>query len=134
MRLWRRTCRSSRYAGYKTPTWCCEWTTGTIGSRTTLWPSGCEIRSSRTDVNALPASVFRIYRSLSPQTTPMKYRHRALALLAALSVITYLDRVCISVAGPRIQNELHLRSAAQNERGRRSRRLALAASVRGTPG
>jgi len=38
----------------------------------------------------------------------MKYRHRVLALLAALSVITYLDRVCISVAGPRIQNELHL--------------------------
>jgi MFS family permease len=38
----------------------------------------------------------------------MKYRHCALALLAALSVITYLDRVCISVAGPRIQNELHL--------------------------
>jgi len=39
---------------------------------------------------------------------PMKYRHRVLTLLAALSVITYLDRVCISVAGPRIQNELHL--------------------------
>src|SRR5260370_32363460 len=38
----------------------------------------------------------------------MKFRHRVLALLAALSVITYLDRVCISVAGPRIQNELHL--------------------------
>ncbi len=38
----------------------------------------------------------------------MKYRHRVLALLAALSVITYLDRVCISVAGPRIQNEFGL--------------------------
>jgi hypothetical protein len=25
-----------------------------------------------------------------------------------LAVLTYLDRVCISVAGPRIQNELHL--------------------------
>lgn len=38
----------------------------------------------------------------------MKYRHRVLALLAALSVITYVDRVCISVAGPRIQTEFGL--------------------------
>ena len=38
----------------------------------------------------------------------MKYRHRTLILLATLSVLTYLDRVCISVAGPRIQQELHL--------------------------
>jgi MFS transporter, ACS family, glucarate transporter len=38
----------------------------------------------------------------------VKYRHRVLILLATLSVLTYLDRVCISVAGPRIQNELHL--------------------------
>jgi sugar phosphate permease len=38
----------------------------------------------------------------------VKYRHRVLTLLATLSVLTYLDRVCISVAGPRIQNELHL--------------------------
>ena len=30
----------------------------------------------------------------------MKYRHRVLGLLALLSVITYLDRVCIAVAGP----------------------------------
>ncbi len=38
----------------------------------------------------------------------MKYRHRVLVLLATLSVITYLDRVCISVAGPRIQDEFGL--------------------------
>jgi ACS family glucarate transporter-like MFS transporter len=38
----------------------------------------------------------------------VKYRHRVLALLATLSVITYLDRVCISVAGPRIQDEFAL--------------------------
>lgn len=38
----------------------------------------------------------------------MKYRHKVLALLASLSFLTYLDRVCISVAGPRLQNELHL--------------------------
>lgn len=31
-----------------------------------------------------------------------------LTLLAMLSALTYLDRVCVSVAGPRIQNELHL--------------------------
>src|SRR5207302_11250613 len=39
---------------------------------------------------------------------PVKYRNRVLALLAALSVLTYLDRVCISVAAPRIQSELDL--------------------------
>ena len=38
----------------------------------------------------------------------MKYRHRALALLSLLSIITYLDRVCISVAGPRMQENLHI--------------------------
>ena len=38
----------------------------------------------------------------------MKYRHRVLSLLAIFSVLTYLDRICISVAGPRIQAELHL--------------------------
>jgi MFS family permease len=38
----------------------------------------------------------------------VKYRYRVLAWLATLSVITYLDRVCISVAGPRIQNEFNL--------------------------
>src|SRR5262245_2819150 len=35
-----------------------------------------------------------------------KYRHRVLILLFFLSIITYLDRVCISVAGPRMQSEL----------------------------
>jgi len=38
----------------------------------------------------------------------VKYRHRVLFLLATLSVITYLDRVCISIAGPRIQDEFGL--------------------------
>jgi MFS transporter, ACS family, glucarate transporter len=42
------------------------------------------------------------------RASALKYRHRVLALLATLSALTYLDRVCISVAGPRIQNELHL--------------------------
>jgi MFS family permease len=36
------------------------------------------------------------------------YRHRTLALLFFLSVVTYLDRVCISLAGPRMQAELHI--------------------------
>jgi ACS family glucarate transporter-like MFS transporter len=36
----------------------------------------------------------------------MNPRHWLLALLSSLSVITYLDRVCISVAGPRMQQEL----------------------------
>lgn len=38
----------------------------------------------------------------------MKYRNRVLGLLSLLLVITYLDRVCISVAGPRIQDSLHI--------------------------
>ena len=38
----------------------------------------------------------------------MRYRYRVGALLFLLAVITYLDRVCISVAGPRIQEYLHV--------------------------
>jgi MFS family permease len=38
----------------------------------------------------------------------MKYRHRTLAFLFFLSIITYLDRVCISVAGPRMQQDLNI--------------------------
>lgn len=38
----------------------------------------------------------------------MKYRYRLLALLSSLSVITFLDRVCISVAGKTIQEDLGL--------------------------
>jgi MFS transporter, ACS family, glucarate transporter len=37
-----------------------------------------------------------------------KYRNRVLGFLSLLLVITYLDRVCISVAGPRIQEAFHL--------------------------
>ncbi len=36
----------------------------------------------------------------------MKYQHRVLGMLSLLSVITYLDRVCIAVAGPRMQDDL----------------------------
>ncbi len=38
----------------------------------------------------------------------MKYRHRVLALLFFLSIITYIDRVCISVAGPQMQKDLEI--------------------------
>ncbi len=38
----------------------------------------------------------------------MKYQHRVLGMLSLLSVITYLDRVCIAVAGPRMQDSLHI--------------------------
>ena len=38
----------------------------------------------------------------------MKYRHRVLGLLFLLSIITYLDRVCIAVAGPRMQADLKI--------------------------
>lgn len=36
----------------------------------------------------------------------MPYRYRMLSMLFLLSIITYLDRVCISVAGTRMQDEL----------------------------
>lgn len=38
----------------------------------------------------------------------MKYRHRVLGFLCLLTVITYLDRVAISVAGPRMQESLNI--------------------------
>ena len=37
-----------------------------------------------------------------------KHQNRVLGLLALLSIITYLDRVCIAVAGPRMQDDLHI--------------------------
>src|SRR5262245_31113976 len=36
----------------------------------------------------------------------LKHRHRVLAFLTLLAAITYVDRVCISVAGPRMQEDL----------------------------
>lgn len=42
----------------------------------------------------------------------MKYQHRVLGMLSLLAVITYLDRVCIGVAGPRMQDALHISPAA----------------------
>jgi len=36
------------------------------------------------------------------------HRHRVSGLLILLFAITYIDRVCISVAGPRIQEDLHV--------------------------
>lgn len=38
----------------------------------------------------------------------MKQRHRVLGLLAALSVLTFIDRLAIAVAGPGIQADLHI--------------------------
>jgi MFS transporter, ACS family, glucarate transporter len=38
----------------------------------------------------------------------MKRRHRVLGMLILLFAITYLDRVSISVAGPRMQQDLHI--------------------------
>jgi MFS transporter, ACS family, glucarate transporter len=38
----------------------------------------------------------------------IKYRHRVLFLLFLMSIVTYIDRVCISVAGPRMQADLGL--------------------------
>lgn len=38
----------------------------------------------------------------------MKRRHRVLGLLGLLSVLTFLDRLAIAVAGPTIQTDLHI--------------------------
>src|SRR6187549_784634 len=38
----------------------------------------------------------------------MRYQHRVLGMLSLLAAITYLDRVCIAVAGPRMQDALHI--------------------------
>jgi MFS transporter, ACS family, glucarate transporter len=38
----------------------------------------------------------------------LKRRHVVLGFLIALSVITFLDRLAIAVAGPRVQSELHI--------------------------
>ena len=38
----------------------------------------------------------------------MKKRHGVLALLGAVSVITFIDRLAIAVAGPSVQRDLHL--------------------------
>jgi len=59
-------------------------------------------RSSRSRRNITTKFQFVI-----PQQ-PTKYRTRVLGLLCLLMIITYLDRVCISVAGPRIQEALQI--------------------------
>lgn len=41
-----------------------------------------------------------------------RHRYIVVALLILLFTITYLDRVCISVAGPRMQEDLHIGPAA----------------------
>ncbi len=39
---------------------------------------------------------------------PVPYRYRVLALLCALTTLTYMDRICISIVGVRIKAALHL--------------------------
>ena len=36
------------------------------------------------------------------------YRYRMLALLCALTTLTYLDRICISIVGVRVKSEFGL--------------------------
>ena len=47
-------------------------------------------------------------KSRKPEGEPTKYRHRVLGLVSLLLVITYLDRVCLAIAGPRMQAALHI--------------------------
>jgi MFS family permease len=50
----------------------------------------------------------REYKPACQEGPGTKYRNGVLGLLSLLLVITYLDRVCISVAGPRMQEALHI--------------------------
>jgi ACS family glucarate transporter-like MFS transporter len=45
-------------------------------------------------------------KSVPEQSRGLAYRHRVLGLLFLLAMVTYLDRVCISVSGSSIQKEL----------------------------
>ncbi|HTT00597.1 MAG TPA: MFS transporter [Steroidobacteraceae bacterium] len=48
-------------------------------------------------------------REFEPMQDPIStHRYRVTGLLILLFGITYLDRVCISVAGPRMQDDLHI--------------------------
>src|SRR5579862_2310778 len=42
------------------------------------------------------------------QTALGRARYKVIGLLVLLFAVTYLDRVCISVAGPRMQEDLHI--------------------------
>jgi MFS transporter, ACS family, glucarate transporter len=61
-------------------------------------------------------SVFRLSSALTElslgRTELLKYRYRVLIFLGVVAVITYLDRVCIAVAGPRMQHDLNFSPAA----------------------
>jgi MFS transporter, ACS family, glucarate transporter len=50
--------------------------------------------------------------SLRAGACALKHRYWVLLLLGVLAIITYLDRVCIAVAGPRIQADLQLTPTA----------------------
>ena len=54
----------------------------------------------------------RHYRLALREGLVMKQRSRVLGLLCLLLVITYLDRVCISVSGPRMQEALSISPVA----------------------
>ena len=49
----------------------------------------------------------------SQQTRPSKGRWYILFLICLMYLITYLDRVCIAVAGPRMQEALQLLMGTQ---------------------
>ncbi len=64
-----------------------------------------EKRESRRRGRAACVIEYRLPLGMGSATN---YRNRVLGLLSLLLIITMLDRVCISVAGPRIQEDLHI--------------------------
>jgi hypothetical protein len=59
-------------------------------------------------LTASAPNLIGIRYSCATKGRSLKYRYRVGALLFLLAVITFLDRVCISVAGPRIQEYLQI--------------------------
>src|SRR3954468_17847961 len=47
-----------------------------------------------------------------PPSLRIPYRYQVLIFLMSLTTLTYLDRVCISIVGVRVKNELHLSNEA----------------------
>src|SRR5437660_12290319 len=52
---------------------------------------------------------------LLPMAAPRRVRGRVLAFAFLLTIVTYLDRICISAAAPDIRRDLHLTALQMGE-------------------
>lgn len=70
------------------------------------WPARESAGNARLRVSE--GTFSKLHHFVKEFTLAMKNRHWVLVLLFFLSMITYIDRVCISVAGPQMQEDLGL--------------------------